>query len=135
MVVSPEHVQSLHMEFDGFTARQREATIDLVVLTMYLDRNLAAVEDARIQRMLEAMGFATDYDRSREFDASVTRVRPHSESQSLARAHASHLAELLATPEQRRIVFQAIEEIVSADGSVSSQETAFLETLRSVLKG
>ena len=122
------------MQFKGFTAQQREAAIDLAVLTMYLDRNLAAVEDARIQRMLEAMGFATDYDRSREYDAAVTRVRPHSESQSLARSHAGRLAEQLSTPEQRKIVFQAIEGIVSADGSVSPPETAFLETIRSVLK-
>lgn len=122
------------MQFKEFTAQQREAAIDLVVLTMYLDRNLAAVEDARIQRMLEAMGFATDYDRSREYDAAVTRVRPHSESPSLARSHAGRLAEQLSTPEQRKIVFQAIEGIVSADGSVSPPETAFLETLRAVLK-
>ena len=122
------------MQFNGFTAQQREAAIDLVVLTMYLDRNLAAVEDARIQRMLEAMGFATDYDRSREFDAAVTRVRPHSESPSVARSHAGRLAEQLATPEQRQLVLQAIEEIILADGSVSPPETAFLETLRALLK-
>jgi hypothetical protein len=64
----------------------------------------------------------------------VTRVRPHSESQDVARAHAVHLAENLATPEQRRIVLQAIEDIISADGSVASAETAFLEMVRAVLK-
>ena len=122
------------MQFDGFTTQQREAAIDLVVLTMYLDRNLAVVEDARIQRMLEAMGFATAYDRSREFDAAVTRVRPHSEPPGAARSHAGRLAEQLATPEQRRIVFSAMEDIVTADGSVSPPETAFLETLRAMLK-
>jgi uncharacterized tellurite resistance protein B-like protein len=122
------------MQFDGFAPQQREAAIDLVVLTMYVDRNLAVVEDARVERLLEGLGFATDYDRSREFDASVTRVRPHSESQHLARAHAGRLAEQLVTPEQRRIVLQAIQDVVSADGSVSAPETAFLETVRSVLK-
>ena len=122
------------MQFDGLTAQQRKAVIDLVVLTMYVDRNLAAVEDARIQRLLEAMGFATEYDRSREFDAAVTRVRPHSESQEVARAHAGRLAKQLATAEQRQLVLQAIEDIVSADGTVSPTETTYLETIRTVLK-
>lgn len=122
------------MQFNEFTPQQKQAVIDLVVLTMYVDRNLAAAEDARIKQMLEAMGFATAYDRSREFDASVTRVRPHSETQDVARAHAVRLAEQLTTPEQRMTVLQTIEANVSADGCVSPTETVFLETIRAVLK-
>ena len=122
------------MQFNGFTGQQKQAAIDLVVLTMYLDSNLASVEDARIQRLLEAMGFATEHDRNREFDAAVTRVRPQSESQDVAGTHAVRLGQQLATPEQRRIVLQAIEDVVSADGSVSPPETAFLEMVRAVLK-
>lgn len=122
------------MEFNGFTAQQKQAVIDLVVLTMYVDRNLAAVEDERIKCMLEAMGFATQYDRAREFDASVTRVRPHSEVPGVARSQAARLAAQFTTPEQRMTVLHAIEAIVSADGSVSPTEIVFLETIMAVLK-
>ena len=42
---------------------------------MYMDGNLAMAEEARVQDLLAAMGFATDYDRNRQFDESVTRIR------------------------------------------------------------
>ena len=134
MAAPTDLVHSPRMQFSGFTAQQRQVVIDLVVLAMYLDRNLASVEDSRIKRLLEAMCFSTEHDRNREFDAAVTRVRPHSESQDVARAHAVRLAEQLATPEQRRIVLQAIEDLISADGSIAPAETAFLEMIRGVLK-
>ncbi|MDB6023243.1 MAG: hypothetical protein JWQ04_3100 [Pedosphaera sp.] len=64
----------------GFTPQQNQALLDLLVLAMYMDGNLAQVEEARVQQLLAAMGFASDYDRNREFDASVTRVRRKSQT-------------------------------------------------------
>ncbi|EEF63302.1 hypothetical protein [Pedosphaera parvula] len=62
------------MDITDFTAGQRQALLDLVVLTMYMDGNLASIEAARIQQILTAMGLDSPYDRDKEFDASVTRV-------------------------------------------------------------
>ncbi len=75
-----------------FTVEQRQALIDLLVLAMYADGYLASNEDALIERLLTEMGYATPYDREREFDASVTRVRKYTENPDTARAHATILA-------------------------------------------
>src|SRR5687768_5260813 len=92
------------MNLNDFTEAQRQALLDLAMLAMYADGHLAAAEDERIQRLLTAMGFSTDYDRGKHFDASVSRVSRHSATAAAARAHAESLAKTFATREQRRRV-------------------------------
>ena len=97
------------MDITDFTAEQRQALLDLVVLTMYMDGNLASLEAARIQQLLTAMGLDSPYDRDKEFDASVTRVRPHSENLDAARTWASKLAKNFTSTEQQKRVLRIAE--------------------------
>lgn len=118
------------MDITDFTAGQRQALLDLVVLTMYMDGNLASIEAARIQQILTAMGLDSPYDRDKEFDASVTRVRPHSENLEAARSCASKLARNFTTPEQQRRVYDLLNEITESDGQISPSESKFLSTIK-----
>ena len=122
------------MNLKNFNDQQRQALLDLVMLGMYADGHLTAVEDDRVVRLLTAMGFTTDYDRGKHFDASVSRVSRHSATAAAARAHATALAQQFTTKEQRRDVQNVLEDLVGSDDKVAPQENSFLAAVRTALQ-
>ncbi|MDB6064102.1 MAG: hypothetical protein JWR26_310 [Pedosphaera sp.] len=122
------------MDITGFNEPQARSLLDLIVLAMYMDGNLASVEAARVQQLLTAMGFKSDYDRNREFDASVTRVRQHAEVPEAARAFAGKLATLFTLPEHRQRVYGMLNDLVASDGQVSAEENKFIAAVKEALQ-
>ena len=122
------------MDLKGFTETQRQALLDLLVLAMYMDGNLASSEEKRVEEVLTAMGFGTEYDRDRAFDASVTRVRQQAQTPDNARACAGKLAANFVTPDQRRRVYDLLSQLTSMDGSVSADESKFLSVIRDLYR-
>ena len=117
----------------SLTAKQRQAFLDLVVLSMYVDGNLDSIEDRSIRRLLGTMGFETKYDQDREFDAAVTRIRPFVENSDTARRRAVDLVRNFGTGEEKRLIVGAVEDIISSDGQVSAKEAGFLEAIKKML--
>ncbi len=124
------------MEFDltDFSTAQQQAFLDLLILAMYADGNLSAVEDERLQKLLKAMGHVDEIDRQREFDAAVTRTRPFVESIQRAKDQTLLLIKAFTTRRQHQQVFTAVEGFMTSDGHVSSWEDALLSELRLKLK-
>ena len=114
------------MNIADFTEEQRVALLDLLVLAMYMDGKLASAEETRVQQLLVAMGLSSVYDRNRQFDASVTRVRPYAQSAGAARECITGLAGNFTTPEQQRIVHDILHDLVASDGEVCAEEKRFL---------
>lgn len=119
----------MNLDLSDFDPAQRLALLDLLVLATYLDQRLAQLEDARVERLLTAMGCATAYDRRRQFDEAVNRVRASAEKIDLVRAHATTLAKRFTTREQCRKVYALLEDLITCDGSVANHERQLLETL------
>jgi uncharacterized tellurite resistance protein B-like protein len=113
-----------------FTEQQKMALLDLAMLAMYADGRLTSAEDQRIVRLLTSLGFATDYDREKQYDASVTRVSRHSQSAGEARAHTSLLARNFTSAEQRRQVIDFLDELAASDQQVAPQEQSYLSIVR-----
>jgi len=103
------------------------------MLAMYADGHLSFSEDERVLRLLGAMGFDTEYDRGRQFDASVSRVSRHSVTAEATRAHARTLAKVFTTPEQQREVQTVLNDLVSSDNDVSPQESKLLSVVKEAL--
>ena len=122
------------MNVKNFTDGQRQALLDLATLAMYADGRLTTVEDERVQRLLIAMGFTTDYDRNKHYDASVTRVSRHSATAAAARTYATELAKSFSSKEQRRQVNEVLDDLMSSDGGVAPEESALLAVVRDALK-
>ena len=122
------------MNLTDFNDTQRQALLDLTMLAMYADGNLAAVEDARIAQLLTAFGCDTDYDRAKHYDASVARTRRHSGSTDSGRAYAALLARQFTTPEHRRKVLDVLDDLVTSDRSIAAQECGFLAVVREALQ-
>ncbi len=122
------------MNLNDFTEQQRLALLDLLVLAMYADGHLASAEDARVQRLLTAMGFESEYDHERILDASITRVRPHSETAEAARAHATELARAFTTQQHRRNVYELLDDLIGSDDRVSTEERRFLSVIGQIFQ-
>ena len=122
------------MNIKDFTEQQLQALLDLVVLAMYADGHLAAVEDARVQRLLAAMGYDSEYDRGKHYDAAVSRVSRHSQTAAAARAHAATLAQSFTTREQRRQAHDVLNDLVTSDSQVAPQESSYLAIVSEVFQ-
>jgi hypothetical protein len=114
------------IDLAGFDAAQKRVLLDLLVLAMYSDGDLAKVEEAHAQQLLTAMGFESDYDRGREFDASITRIRRQSQTPEAVKLGVKKLAELFVTSAQQQRVYDFLADFAAIDGGVTKPENQFL---------
>lgn len=122
------------MKMNSFTDDQREALLDLATLAMYADGHLAAAENDGFKRLLKALGFETEYDQAKHYDASVCRVRRQAGATEAARTYANELAQKFTTREQRRQVDTVLDDLMASDNRVAPQEATFLSIVREALK-
>lgn len=111
---------------------QKAALLDLTLLAMYADGHLASVEDERVHRLLGQMGYTSESERNREYDASVARLRL-TQTPEASLAHATSLAQNFPLHEQRRLVQATLADLVTSDTHVSLQESGLLSAIREVL--
>ena len=120
----------MDIDLAAFSTAQKKALFDLLILAMYADGHLSAVEDERLQQLLIAMGFADEMERQHEFDAAVTRIRPALKSIHEAKELALTLATAFTLRPQQKQVYAAVEEIMTFDNSISTWENTLLSELR-----
>jgi len=120
----------MDIDLTGFSATQKQALFDLLILAMYADGHLSSVEEEQLQKLLAAMGFTDEIDRQREFDAAVTRIRPSIQSIYKAKELAMGLADLFTLSPQQKLVFAAVEKIMTFDNKISTWENTLLMELR-----
>ena len=118
------------MDLTKLGVEERNALLDALALAMYSDAHLARTEEARIEKILGAMGFAAKYDRDREFDAAVTRIRKHADTAAAAREVTNNLTNVLSKRGDRDTVIKALTELIGSDSRVSAEETKFLEMVK-----
>ena len=120
----------MDIDLTDFSATQQRALFDLLVLAMYADGHLTTVEEDQLQKLLTAMGHTEESDRQREFDAAVTRMRPFIQSIQEAKEQALLLAEAFTARSRQKQVYEAVQQIMTADKHVSSWEGTLLSELR-----
>src|SRR5215212_10562202 len=99
------------MDLKGLGADQRNAILDVLVVAMYSDAHLARTEDARIERILSAMGFGAKFEREREFDAAVTRIRQYADPVTANREVSQNLARVFASNGDRNSIIHSLTEL------------------------
>jgi hypothetical protein len=126
--------QAMNIEVTDFSAIQRLALLDLLILALYQDGHQTTVDDPLLQQLLMAMGHTDEADRQRELDAAVTRVRPFLQSIQKAKSQAVLLASAFTVRSQQKQVYAAVQQIMWADKHVSSWESTLLSELRLVFR-
>ncbi len=122
------------MDFSGYTEQQKQALLDLLLYSMYLDGNLSAIEDRRIGELLASMEFPSEDARQRFLDAAYTRTRQRSSSAEGIRSFVTEVAKHFSTPDLRRRTFNLLESMVSSDNSVVDKERTLLAVVREEFK-
>ena len=110
----------MDIDLASFSAPQKQALFDLLILAMYADGNLSTVKHDQLQKLLAALGFTDEIDRQREFDAAVTRIRPALQSIYKAKELALGLADEFTLRPQQKLVFAAVEQIMTFDNNIST---------------
>ena len=118
------------MTTTDLSSAQKAALLDLCLLAMYADGHLAGAEDARIHRLLEQMGYTSEFDRNREYDASVARISRVIQTPEASLAHATMLAQGFPLHDQRRLVQATLDDLVTIDTRVSLHESGLLSGIR-----
>jgi hypothetical protein len=119
----------MDIDLTGYSAPQQRALFDLLILAMYADGHLTTVEDEQLQKLLTAFGYIDEFDRQREFDAAVTRMRPFVQSIQQAKEQALLLADTFTSRSQQKQVYAAVQQIMTSDTHVSSWENTLLSEL------
>ena len=122
------------MKITEFTPEQKQAVMDLLVLGMYADRNLATAEDVVVQKLLDSFHFASDFERDRFSDAAFTRTTRHAESPEAVRAYVSELARHFPTSDLRQTVYKRLNELLTSDGRVTTEECQLLSALKTAFQ-
>jgi len=122
------------MNITEFTESEKLALLDLLVLGMYADGHLAGAEDARLQRLLNAMALDSDHARQKALDASVTRMSRLGSSAEIVRGAVSNLAKAFPTPAVRRHACEVVDDLLASDNTVTDREKAFLTMVHGTLQ-
>lgn len=118
------------MNLTEFTDSEKSALLDLLVLGMYADGHLAAVEDTRLQRLLDAMCLPSDHAKQKAVDASVTRAARLGSSSASVHGAVAEIAKMFSSPEARRRACDALDDLLASDSKVTDREKAFLALAR-----
>ncbi len=118
------------MKPNDLSDQQKQALMDLLVLGMYADHNLASAEEACVTRLLDTFGFASDYERQAFCDEAFTRTRRHSDTPEAIRAYVTVLAATFPTGEVRQRVYDLLDGLLTSDEKVTSEESQLLAALR-----
>jgi len=122
------------MKTTGLTETQGEALLDLVVLGMYVDHNLASAEDVCVQRLLDTFQFSSDYERQQFSDAAFTRARRHTGSADAIRGYVTVLADSLPTREVRQTVCDVLDDLLTSDSKITTEESRLLLVVKQVFQ-
>lgn len=118
------------MNLSGLTDKHKERLLDLLILGMYADAHLARSEEARIQKLLDALNFSSPDARNRFADAGITRARNVISSPASVNSAISDMAKEFATPEIRKRATDALELLLFSDSKMLDREREFLANVK-----
>lgn len=128
----PKVWYTLGMDIDltSFSPFQLQALFDLLILSMCADGHLTTAKDGRLQNLLTRLGNAEDSERQQAFDEAVTRMQPFIQPVWKARPEAMLLAGAFTRRDQQKLVYAAVQDLMTADNHVSNWECTLLSELR-----
>ena len=107
--------------------KEREALIDLLVWTMFVDRHVAIPEQNFVRQTAGGLSWQSARPLEVYLDASVRRIRDLLGSEEAEQAYLEEIAGRLPDPDSRKRALQVCEQLASADGELAPAGRAGLE--------
>lgn len=114
--------------------KEREAVIDLLVMTMYADRFIASAENDAIERVAEQIDGDAPLPLAQYLNASIAKVRETLGDKEQHHALLRDISERLGTDRMRTLAYQASRAVARADDEMADEEEQFLNTVRAVFE-
>src|SRR5262249_45037230 len=122
------------MNIAEFTQEQKQALLDLLIIGMYADHNLTSVEDERVEQLLDTFKFPSEYERDQFSDAAFTRARGQSGSSEAIRAYVGQIAGHFPNREIRQRAYDILDDLLTSDGRVTSDESKLLTAAKEIFQ-
>lgn len=113
---------------------EREATIELMVITMYIDKTLKLAEDEVIKQYLGSITWESWLPSEKFLGVAIAKVRNALLSKEKTTALLEDINSRLSNEERKSQALQACRELAVADGELSQEEKDFLETVAQVFQ-
>ena len=104
----------------------REALVDLLVWTMFVDRHLSLAEHEKLDELTDGLTWTATIGLPEFFGESVARAREAIESAESGTAYLATITDRLGERETRRQAIVASEQMMGADGKLTPEEVAHL---------
>ncbi len=113
----------------------REALVDLLVWTMFVDRHLALAEQDLIDAVTEDMEWTSRVPLEDFLRESTARARAVIDSElPSAEGYLATIGSRLHNPKDRTRVYQVCQELVNSDGKLRQEEIQHLKAVAKAFK-
>lgn len=103
------------MILTGFNDQQKQTLLDLLVIGMYANGNLADAKETKVESVLNTITFPSESAREKFLDACFTRARRHLGSLQLTRDFVAEIARHFPTQDIRQKAYSDLEDLLSSD--------------------
>ena len=115
-----------HAPEDEQAQPAREALVDLLVWTMFVDRHLSLAEHEKLDELTDGLTWTATVGLPEFFGESVARAREAIDTEANGTAYLATITERLGDRETRRQAIIACEQMMGADGKLTPEEVAHL---------
>ena len=118
----------------GASQEEREAVIDLLVMTMYADRFIDTAENDAIERVADEIDGDPSLPLGQYVNASIARVRATLDDEHSQHRLLEDIDARLGTDRMRELAYQASRAVAHADDEMADEEEQFLSSVRAVFE-
>lgn len=121
---------SIHPERPPLKQSQVEAIFDLLLLGMYADARLLAIENSKVFELVSGLEWTSYQDPQEYSNLAIARVRAASETHVGTENFLIALNEQLETEDARSFALTLLVQVVSVDQEISADEVDLLQRAR-----
>ena len=113
---------------------QKEAIIELLIMTMYIDKSLKLEEDEAIKKYIETLQWKSPMSVEYYLGIATARVRKALETPEKIHSFLEDVSNRVETVELKKQVLQVCNDLAMADSDISTKEQKFLELVAQVFQ-
>lgn len=118
--------------YDAFTQGEREAIVDLLLLSIYSDNHISYAESVELEDSIKNMGWESDIPSETYIQTATARARSARISETATNDFLEFIATRLESPPAKTRALELLDRLLASDGT-SDSEKAFFKTVEAKL--
>ncbi|KST67325.1 tellurite resistance TerB family protein [Mastigocoleus testarum] len=113
---------------------QKEAIVELLIMTMYADKTLKIEEDEAIKRYIETLEWKSPMSVEYYLGIAIAKVRKALESPEKIHCFLEDISDRVKTSDLKKQVLQICINLTMSDSEVSTEEREFLQLVSQIFQ-